>query len=150
MPRGTIDTRTARPDSDPVAVFVDTVYWLALLNRNDEWHERAVEWSARINESLVTTEAVLTEVADALCRADRRRWAIEAIDSVRRDRAVTRISTTARLFSDGFALYSARPDKDWSLTDCISFVVMSQRHLDRALTADVHFTQAGFRALLRE
>ena len=133
-----------------MAVFVDTVYWLALLNRNDSWHARAVEWSTRINEPLLTTEAVLTEAADALCRADRRHWAIEMIGSVRRDRAVTCVPTTAKLFADGFVLYSTRPDKDWSLTDCISFVVMGQRRVDRALTADTHFPQAGFRALLRE
>lgn len=54
------------------------------------------------------------------------------------------------LFGRGFELYAARPDKDWSLTDCISFVVMKDRRLERALTADVHFVQAGFHALLRE
>lgn len=133
-----------------MAVFADTVFWLALLNRNDEWHDRALGWSARMTEPLVTTEAVLTEIADALCRADRRRLAVEAIESIRRDRAVRCVSTTAKLFADSVRLYSTRMDKDWSLTDCISFVVMATRRLDRALTADAHFVQAGFRALLRE
>jgi predicted nucleic acid-binding protein len=133
-----------------MAIFVDTVYWLALLNRNDEWHDRAIEWSTRVKEPLVTTEAVLTEIADALSRADRRWWAIEAIGSIQRDRAVTCVATSEKLFADGFRLYATRLDKDWSLTDCISFVVMGARRLDRALTADAHFVQAGFRALLRE
>ena len=66
-------------------IFVDTVYWLALLNRNDAWHARSVEWAGRIDEPLVTTDAVLTEVADALCRHDRRHWAIETLVSAKAD-----------------------------------------------------------------
>jgi len=50
----------------------------------------------------------------------------------------------------GLELYARRPDKSWSLTDCISFVVMTDRGLTEALTGDHHFEQAGFRALLRE
>lgn len=133
-----------------MAIFVDTVYWLALISRSDRHHSQAVEWSKRINERLVTTDAVLTEVADALSRADRRRWAVEAIQAIRGDKSVTSVPGSTKLFSDGFYLYTGRPDKDWSLTDCISFVVMKERKLDRALTADIHFVQAGFRALLRE
>ena len=56
----------------------------------------------------------------------------------------------AQLFSGGFELYGSRPDKGWSLTDCISFIVMKEQEINRALTADLHFVQAGFRALLRE
>jgi predicted nucleic acid-binding protein len=133
-----------------VALFVDTVYWLALVNRNDHLHGAAVEWSAKIEEPLITTDAVLTEVADALCRAERRRWAVDAIHAIRADRSITSVPGSARLFADGFKLYAERRDKDWSLTDCISFVVMKDRKIAEALTADVHFVQAGFRALLRE
>ncbi|MBM4439527.1 MAG: type II toxin-antitoxin system VapC family toxin [Candidatus Rokubacteria bacterium] len=133
-----------------MAVFVDTVYWLALLNRNDRWHRDAVDWSGRIEGPLVTTDAVLTEVADALCRADRRHLAIEALGAIRDDRAVTSVPGSAKLFSEGLKLYGARRDKDWSLTDCISFTVMKERKIQSALTADIHFVQAGYRALLRE
>lgn len=133
-----------------MALFVDTVYWLALINPRDNWHAKAVEWAAKIAEPLVTTDAVLTEVADALCHADQRRWAIEAIRNVRTDPKITSVSGSTRLFSRGFELYAARQDKNWSLTDCISFVVMKDRGIVRALTVDTHFIQAGFRALLRE
>ena len=132
------------------AVFVDTVYWLPLISASDEWHQAALDWSARITGQLVTTEAVLTEVADALSRADRRRWAIDAIHAVRSDPAITAVAGSTGLFVRAFALYASRDDKDWSLTDCMSFVVMKERRLDRALTADLCFVQAGFRALLRE
>ena len=49
----------------------------------------------------------------------------------------------------GLALYANRTDKDWSLTDCISFVVMNERGITDALTGDHHFEQAGFAALLK-
>jgi uncharacterized protein len=57
------------------------------------------------------------------------------------------VQTSDELFEEGFSLYSARSDKDWSLTDCISFVVMQRRNIREALTADRHFEQAGFVAL---
>ncbi len=98
----------------------------------------------------MTTQAVLTEVADAFCRMDRRRWAVEAIHNVQADPQITSVPGSADLFARAVDLYSARQDKDWSLTDCISFVVMTNHRLERALTADLHFVQAGFRALLRE
>jgi predicted nucleic acid-binding protein len=131
-------------------LFVDTLYWLALVNRRDTWHLSAVEWAARVSGSMVTTDAVLTEVADALCHVSHRPWAISTIESVRGDRQVTTISGSRDLFARAFDLFSGRRDKAWSLTDCMSFVVMKERGIDRALTADLHFVQAGFRALLRE
>ena len=54
------------------------------------------------------------------------------------------------LFQRGWDFYEARIDKDWSLTDCLSFVVMQERGVNEALAHDHHFEQAGFRALLRE
>jgi len=113
-----------------VAIFVDTVYWLALVNRNDRWHPHAIEWSARVDEPLVTTDAVLTEVADALCRGDRRRWAVETLRAIRADASITSVAGGAALFRQAFDLYTARPDKDWSLTDCMSFSVMKNEGLE--------------------
>lgn len=131
-------------------IFVDTVYLLALINPNDTWQEKALECAEHISGPLVTTDAVLTELADALCRSDRRAWAVAAIRDLRSDVNVTCVPVTAELFRRGFDLYADRADKDWSLTDCISFVVMQDRKIDQALTADTHFLQAGFRVLLRE
>jgi len=59
-------------------------------------------------------------------------------------------SVSLKLFTKAVKFYSERMDKEWSLTDCISFVVMKERKLTTALTTDHHFEQAGFRALLRE
>ncbi len=49
---------------------------------------------------------------------------------------------------EGWMLYSQRPDKDWGLTDCISFAVMTQEGITQAFTSDRHFEQAGFTKLL--
>lgn len=133
-----------------MALFVDTVYWLALMNPNDTWHRHARDWAARISEPLVTTDAVLTEVGDAFCRVDRRRWAIEAIRNIQADPDITSVPGSLDLFTRALDLYGSRTDKDWSLTDCMSFVVMKDQGLQRALTTDLHFSQAGFQALLRE
>jgi len=132
------------------AAFLDTAHVLALLNPRDAWHARAVAASATGPERLVTTEAVLMEVADALSRPSHRAWALQAIDDLRADDGVTCVAVDASLFARGLELYRTRSDKAWSLTDCISFVVMQEHDLSDALTADVHFEQAGFRALLRD
>ena len=58
------------------------------------------------------------------------------------------VPASADLFAAAFALYRARADQGWGLTDCSSFVVMRERGLTSALPADAHFRQAGFRALL--
>src|SRR5256885_2699756 len=96
-----------RAGSTAVPVFVDTVYWLAVMNRHDHWHHRALEWSERSTAPLVTTEAVLTEVADALSRADRRRWAVDAIRAVRNDPAITVAPGSPGHFAKAFDLYAA-------------------------------------------
>ena len=70
-------------------------------------------------------------------------------DALGTDPDVTIVPSDAGLFAEGLALYASRTDKEWSLTDCISFVVMQRHQLNEALTGDHHFDQAGFKALLR-
>ncbi len=131
-------------------VFVDTVYILALLNPRDQWHRKAVELSGALSGPLVTSHAILTEIADALSHTNRRRWAFDAISDLRSDPDVRCIAVDEKTFAAALALYGNRPDEDWSLTDCISFVTMRAHGLADALTADAHFVQAGFRALILE
>lgn len=132
------------------ATFIDTVHLLALLNPRDRWHDRALAVSQSVTGPFVTTLAVLTEVADALAQRQHRRWAMEAIDDIRNDEKIACVTVTSQVFAEALRLYGGRPDRDWSLTDCVSFVVMREQRMTDALTADVHFTQAGFRALLLE
>jgi len=130
------------------AVFADTVYFLALLNPADQWHAHARAFSANPPGPLVTTEFILTEVGDGLSRpGDRLRFA-RLLELLRAQPDVEIVPVSHQLFAQGCELHAQRTDKDWSLTDCTSFLVMRAKELEVALTADRHFTQAGFKALM--
>jgi hypothetical protein len=129
-------------------VFVDTYYYLAVLSESDAAHRRAVEITRRLFAPTITTAWVLTEVADALSDPPQRRAFLTLLESIRSDPTVTIIPPSEELFEAGLDLFARRPDKDWSLTDCISFVVMERHGLTEVLTADHHFEQAGFKMML--
>jgi predicted nucleic acid-binding protein len=97
---------------------------------------------------LVTTWAILVEVGNALSKVRYRDAAIRLLSSLRADPRVEVMALSDELLEQALKLYSERPDKEWSLTDCVSFVVMQARSMTDALTTDEHFQQAGFRALL--
>jgi predicted nucleic acid-binding protein len=102
-----------------------------------------------LRRPLVTTEWVFTELADGLATTSGRALIGPFIHRMRSDPRSYIVSASSRLFEHGMTMYTNRHDKDWSLTDCISFVVMEQRGITEALTADHHFEQAGFVALLK-
>lgn len=129
-------------------LFADTFYYLALLGRQDAAHRRAVDLSRTVLCDTITTAWVLTEVADALAAPVRRGAFLALLERLRADPTSTILAPTQELFDKGVDLYARRSDKDWSLTDCISFVVMEERGITEALTGDRHFEQAGFRILL--
>lgn len=128
--------------------FADRFYFLALFNASDSAHERALRASTTLEGVLVSTDWVLTEMADALCDPINRAGCIELIDDLHRSPRVQIWPASRELFDAGWTLYRKRPDKGWSLTDCISFVVMQRQAITDALTGDRHFEQAGFRVLL--
>jgi uncharacterized protein len=129
-------------------VFADTFYFLALLNKNDEAHAKALRYSAQI-EQLITTEWVLTELADGLASSRRRSMFLQTRQELSADADVQVVPLDMQLHEEGIRLYASRADKEWSLTDCISFVVMQREAVTEALTGDHHFEQAGFVALLK-
>lgn len=130
-------------------VFADTFYLVAFLNPADAHHERARVVSRELRRRVVTTSWVLTEVADALCDPPNRRHAARLRQLLSASPFIRVVAASEELFQAGFDLFEARPDKEWSLTDCVSFVVMERERLTEALTGDHHFEQAGFTALLR-
>ena len=134
-------------------VFADTAYWLALTNPFDQHHDKATRASASLQgKRIVTSDAVLTEYLNAL--ADKgstvRLAAVLSVERILRNPGVMVIAQTRRLFVKGFALYKARADKGYSLTDCISMVIIRQRKITNALTTDHHFEQEGFAALMKK
>lgn len=132
------------------AIFADTSYFVAFCGPNDAYHAVAVEVSATMIEPMVTTEYVLVETGGLLLRPEDRPAFVNLVRDLESDPSVHIVRASKALFHEGFDLFVHRPDKYWSLVDCISFVVMKQRRLKAALSADQHFIQAGFRALLRE
>lgn len=132
-------------------VFVGTAYVFALVNSRDQWHEVAVQWGHNLTANrrkLLTTDLVFIEIADGLANLSFRKRAIPIIDQFRSSSFVDIVPITSDLIDRAFDLYRARPDKEWGLTDCVSFVVMNDCGLTDALTSDDHFRQAGFNALL--
>jgi predicted nucleic acid-binding protein len=130
-------------------VFADTSYYVALLGLQDAHHAAAVEWSQRLLGRVVVTEYVLIELGNALSGLKDRNLYVPFVDEVLGDPGTVFVPASASLFREGRRLFASRSDKEWSLVDCTSFVVMKQRRLKEALTADHHFIQAGFGALLR-
>ena len=131
--------------------FADTSFWIGLSSRRDQYHQRALEWHQlvlRKRTPIVTTEAVLIEWLNALSDVSIRRIAAESYLRVRADLRIEVVPIQHELMRSAVELYHGRPDKRWSLTDCISFVVMGQRAMTEALTTDRDFEQAGMKALM--
>ena len=129
------------------AVFADTFYFLALVNEQDSAHAAAVGYEAPVG--LITTAWVLTEVGDALSAPENRPAFLRLLDTLRETPDIRVLEPATALFERGVQLFRERPDKEWSLTDCISFAAMREAGITEALTGDRHFEQAGFRALLK-
>jgi len=132
-------------------VFLDAAYAIALSVPKDLYHQHAILLADRLEAArtrLVTTRAVLLEIGNALSKLRYRYAAVELLQALERDPQVMIVPLSEGLYGDAFALYVQRPDKEWGLTDCVSFVLMQQRRITEALTTDEHFQQAGFRALL--
>ena len=129
--------------------FADTFAFLAWLNPRDHAHALVSAYLDGFTGRIVTTEWVLMEVADALSAPAARSTAVAFLKAVREDALFEVVGYVQAVYQAGFDLFAKRPDKAWSLTDCISFEVMNERGLTDALTSDHHFEQAGFRAVFK-
>jgi uncharacterized protein len=132
-------------------IFVDTSAFVGSLVPDDEFHEAATKLFEEIVENrvhLVTTEMVLFELANGLSKVRYRQSAFAVIDDLITLDDTTVAWSSSELFDSAYDIYKSRPDKDWSLTDCASFVVMKERNISLAFTSDKHFEQAGFVRLL--
>lgn len=137
----------------PSKVFVDTSFFIALLNSNDSDHLQAVTLQIGLTTERVhkiTSEYILMELGDGLSRLRFRSLASQLINLVQQDQSFEIVPASSALFTKSLTLFNQRTDKEWGLTDCSSFVIMQEGGLAAALTADQHFQQAGFRALLLE
>jgi uncharacterized protein len=134
-----------------VRIFADTFYWVALLNRRDSANRAVLEFSRTLGSStLITTDEVLIELL-AFCASDQqlRMEAALTMQDILDGGNVRAIPQSRAGLLGGLALYKARPDKGYSLTDCISMQAMRREGLMYVLTNDRHFEQEGFRAIFR-
>lgn len=129
-------------------VFGDSLFFIALLNERDQYHAKAREFEAVGALEIVTTRWIVADVADALAAPPWREYAAAFLERSQSSPSLRVIADSDRFFDRGSDLYRRRGDKGWSLTDCTSFIVMADEKLTEALTADHHFEQAGFTALL--
>lgn len=133
------------------AVFLDTSFIIAVENQLDPHYGRAVALG-RAHEAagseLVLHWGIVLEVGDGFAPASRRERGVQILQVIT-SRPEYRICPLVPSLAEGaLSLFYARPDKDWGLTDCVSFELMRREGLQEALTADAHFRQAGFTALL--
>jgi len=128
-------------------IFIDTGFVIALVNQRDQYHPQALELADKYEgyPSLVT-DAVLLEIGNALSRGYKRE-AIEIIEQFLTSEEVKVVYLTPELFDEAFGLYKEYQDKEWSLVDCISLVVMRGRGVKQVLAFDHHFVQMGFEVL---
>lgn len=130
-------------------IFIDTLFIVALINKRDQYHPKALELAQQFeNYSLITTDAVLLEVGNSLA-SNYKNEAINIIENFGQSDDVEIIHLTPELLNKAIELYKKYQDKQWGLVDCVSFVVMEENNINKALTFDKHFIQAGFQALMR-
>ncbi len=129
-------------------IFIDTSYFLALINHRDKYYDAARQASLQVKPPFVTSEAILFELGNTLSHPPARMLGIQVLRQIRQNVDIEIVPITTSLFDSAFSLFSSRLDKAWGLTDCSSFVIMKEMGLTKALTADQHFEQAGFIRLL--
>jgi predicted nucleic acid-binding protein len=130
--------------------FADAFWWIALANPNDAWHARVLAWQvAHPQARFVTTEEILSELLTWFAGTGPagRAHASAVVRSILGDPSTQVLPQTSADFAAALALYEARPDKGYSLTDCRSMLAMKGLGLTEVLTNDHHFTQEGFTIL---
>jgi predicted nucleic acid-binding protein len=132
-------------------IFADTFYWAASINPEDDWHNQVIAVTSTLGQAhIVTTEEVLAETLTFFCSYGfrMRQRACQLIRGVISNPNIQVVHQTHESFLAGFTLYSHRPDKEYSLIDCISMHTMGELGITEVLTHDKHFTQEGFVILL--
>ena len=133
-------------------VFADAVYWIAVAKPKDAWKESASSAREKLGQvRLVTTDEVLTELLAAFSRhgAELRQAAGKMVRAILSNPNVRVVPQSRDSFRNGLQRYEARPDKEYSLQDCISMNIMQSEGIEDILTNDHHFEQEGFTVLMK-
>jgi predicted nucleic acid-binding protein len=132
-------------------IFADTSFYLALILKNDDLREAVLAFDDTSPDlRFVTSDAIFLEVLAHVSRrgTDLREAALSLIEDVRTDARATIVRMNPELFDAGLELYRRRPDKAYSLVDCMSMVICQEQDIGEVLTHDHHFEQEGLTVLL--
>ncbi len=128
-------------------IFVDASFVIALINQRDQYHQKALALSHKIEYyPLLITDAILLEIGNGLVRSYKQQ-AIEILEYYLTADEVEVVNLSPILFKKALGFYKTHQDKDWGIVDCLSFIVMKDLGIEQVLTFDKHFSQAGFQIL---
>lgn len=132
------------------SVFIDTSFVIAMFTPEDKHHKQAVEIARDLfdYQKIWITDAVIYEIGNAFVKSNKKIVAEFIQDCYNTDQ-IEVVKTDELLLLRALERYATYQDKDWSLTDCISFEVMKEYGIDTAYSSDHHFGQAGFKYMLR-
>jgi uncharacterized protein len=130
-------------------LFADSAFFVACFVPDEKYHRWATDFMRQSHDHMITTSLVLAEFGNHLARSKARSDVGPFLRGLTADSRFQIVHPDGRLFDQGVELYGQRGDKNWGLTDCISFVLMRERDLVEAITTDHHFEQAGFIILMR-
>lgn len=133
-------------------VFGDTGYFIALVNKKDQYHRQAKKWAHRLTKEKISCHIsipIVFEIADGFSRIGRREIGIDLLEQISNSANFIVHPFSDTTLNNAKELYIARQDKEWSLTDCYSFELMKELNISRALSADHHFEQYGYQILLK-
>ncbi|MBF0564903.1 MAG: PIN domain-containing protein [Nitrospirae bacterium] len=134
------------------SIFIDTTAWLALINKSDDFFNKACSIRDELLKDgchFFVTNYIIVEIANSLSRKVWRNRAISLINFIYNSDDIEVIEVNKEIYNQALEIYKHRQDKEWGLTDCTSFIVMSTNGIAEAFTNDRHFEQAGFIALLK-
>ena len=130
-------------------VFGDAFYFVARLNRRDQYRSRVLNFLKGFEPDIVTTDWVLMEVVDAFANSRIHGILYDYISDLRTSSSCEVVPASRELFDRALNFFHRHDDKEGTLTDCTSFIVMRDLGIKESLTGDKHFEQAGFVALLK-
>jgi predicted nucleic acid-binding protein len=133
-------------------VFIDSSAYIAINFNRDQFHKKAIETNKLLLEEdfeYVTTNYVILESSTSLLMKVGHTAAVKFYEDVKKSELVEIIHVSESLEEQAFQLFKKYSDKEFSLTDCVSFVVMKSFKLKKAFTNDHHFEQMGFEALIK-
>ncbi len=133
-------------------IFADTDYWVALLNPEDSLHQIALNNTQNLGEAIIiTTYWVLLEFFNVITIRARplRKRVVLALEGMRKNPNIVILPATRESFDEGVNIFGNRPNRPYSLTDCISMYEIQNRNIKEALSADRHFRQEGINTLLK-